>query len=155
MSSRPTIEENPANATGTLPAPPKPWWSRMSRSVVNFWLDAGLLAAVVFLGWVSTMLQIVFPPPTAADAWSLWGLSFNQWRDVQFYTLCGAGLLALEHVVLHWNWVCNVIAVQILRRKSRPDEGNQAIYGVGAFILLVTLMMGGFVAALLSVKRPS
>jgi len=127
---------------------------KVSRTLLNFWLDATLLVAITFVGWVSVMMQVVFPAPTAAGGWELWGMSFNQWRDAQFISLCVCGLLALEHVVLHWKWVCNVITTQVLRIKDRPHEGSQAIYGVGTFIIILTLMMVGIIAALISVKRP-
>lgn len=125
-----------------------------SRVILNFWLDALLLVAVVFIGWVSALLHIIFPAPTAADGWILWGLSYDQWNDVRSTALCLCALLALEHVVLHWNWVCNTIATRIFRTKSRPDEGAQALYGIGTFIVVMLVVFGSVVAAMLSVKRP-
>lgn len=127
---------------------------KVTRTLLNFWLDAVLFVVIGFEMWVSIMLQVVFPPPTAAEGWRLWGGSFNQWRDAQFYGLCIAGLLVLEHVVLHWSWVCSVIASKILRSKHRADEASQALYGVGAFIAVVSIMMGGILAAMLAVQRP-
>ena len=41
-------------------------------SVINFWVDAGLLVLLVLLGWESAMLQILFPAPTLAAGWTLW-----------------------------------------------------------------------------------
>lgn len=127
---------------------------KVSLALINFFLDAALFLVVVFVGWVSALMQVVFPPPTAARGWQLWGLSFDQWHNLQFYFLCLFGLLALEHLVLHWNWVCSIIATKILRRDKRPDEGSQAIYGVGTFIFIMTFMMGSIIVALLTVKAP-
>lgn len=127
---------------------------RGSRTLVNFWLDVALLMAIIVVLWVSFMLQMVFPRPTAADGWELWGLSFNQWREVQFVGLCICALLALEHLVLHWNWVCTVIATRLLRVEKRPDEAIQAMYGVGAFITVLFLMLGTIFAASMAVKIP-
>ena len=76
---------------------------------------------------MSATLQIVFPAPTAADGWTLWGLSYDQWRDVQFVILCLLALDVVLHVMMHWNWVCSVIAMQILphpnaaRRRDADD----------------------------------
>ena len=96
---------------------------RLSVSVINFWLDTSLLFMLCALGWVSATLQIVFPAPTAADGWILWGLSYDQWRDVQFVILCLLALGVVLHVMMHWNWVCSVIAMQILRTRNGPTKG--------------------------------
>jgi hypothetical protein len=90
----------------------------------------------------------------AAHGWTLWGLSFNDWRDLQFGSLCVCGLLAVEHLVLHWNWVCGVIATKVLRRKYRADQGVEAVYGVGTLIAVLTVMLAGVIAAILTVKQP-
>jgi hypothetical protein len=114
-------------------ARPQPARRKMSMALINFWLDAGLLVAISFLGWVTAMLQIVFPAPTAAVGWTLWGLSYNQWHDAQFISLCAFALLVLVHLMLHWNWVCSVIATHVLRIKDhrcdshRPPPVNQPL----------------------------
>lgn len=125
-----------------------------SRVILNFWLDAALLAMIVVICWVSAVLHIVFPAPTMADGWILWGLTFDQWRDIQSTALCLCALLAVEHVVLHWNWVCCTIATRILRVKTRPDEGIQALYGVGTFLGLLAVVFSSVAIAMMCVKQP-
>lgn len=144
-------EEAPTTVAEPKPRAPR---KKLSTALVNFWLDAALLVTIAFVGWVSAMLQIVFPAPTLADGWALWGLSYNQWRDVQFFSICFIALVILVHVMLHWNWVCSVIAAQVLRRKARPDDGMQTIYGVATLIVLLNLIAGTIIAALLMVQQP-
>ena len=108
-------------------------------SVINFWLDAALLLLLLVLGWVSATLQIEFPAPTLTGGWTLWSLTYDQWRDVQFATLCTFGFGILVHVMLHWNWVCSVITTQVLHTRERLDEGMQTIYGVATLIVLLHL----------------
>lgn len=140
----------------TPPSPsPRPAKRKVSSTLLNFWLDAALLTSVAVLIWISAMMQFVFPAPTLADGWSLWGLSYNAWRDVQFGALCVCGLLAIEHVVLHWNWVCGVIATKLLKTRNKPDEAIQAVYGVGAFIGLMMVFLAGLIVAVLTVIAPS
>jgi len=127
---------------------------KMSMAVVNFWLDATLFVNIIFVMWVSVLLQFIFPVPSEATGWKLWGLSYNEWRNVQFGALCVFALLAIEHVVLHWNWVCSIIATKVLGA-AKPDEGEQAVYGVGTFIVVLVLTMGSLVAALFCVQMPS
>jgi hypothetical protein len=134
----------------SAPKGPRRW----SVSVINFWLDASLLIVLSLLGWVSAVLQVVFPAPTAADGWTLWSLTYDQWRDLQFGGLCLFALGVLLHVMMHWNWVCSVIATQIVRTRRRPDEGMQTIYGVATLIVLLHVIAAGVIAALLCVRRP-
>jgi heme/copper-type cytochrome/quinol oxidase subunit 3 len=131
-------------------APAKKW----SMALINLLLDTVLFFAVVFVVWVSVLMQVIFPPPTTAQGWKLWGMTFDQWRDAQFYSLCVAGVLAIEHLVLHWNWVCCAIATHILKSKSKPDEGSQAVYGVGTFIVILLLVFASLLAAKISVVQP-
>ena len=84
----------------------------------------------------------------------MWGLGYDQWRDLQFGLLCFFALGVLVHIMMHWNWVCSVIATQIVRSRSRPDEGMQTIYGVIVLIALLHLIAVGVGAAMFCVHRP-
>ena len=127
---------------------------KTSLAIINFWLDAALFLAIVFVMWVTVMLQMVFPPPTESQGWTLWGLDYNQWHQTQFFALCLSALLAVEHLVLHWNWVCTIMATRILRLKNRPDEGIQAVLGVGTFISVALVILGSILVATFMVKKP-
>jgi hypothetical protein len=127
---------------------------RLSLTVVNFWLDAMLLVLLSVQGLLSAILQFVFPDPTIADGWTLWGLTYDQWHDVQFGSLCLLAFGVLIHVMMHWNWVCSVIATQIVRTRQRPDEAMQTIYGVATLIVILHAIAVGVIAAMLCVRRP-
>lgn len=127
---------------------------RTPMVLINFWLDVLLLINVVLFMWLSTVLRVVFPPPTYADSWTLWGLGYDQWDNIRFASLCLFTLLALEHLVFHWNWICGILTTRILKLKSRPDEGTQAVYGVGTFIGILLLLFVSLMVAYLSVKEP-
>jgi len=127
---------------------------RLSVSVINFWIDALILVLLTAVGWISAMLQVTFPAPTAAGGWTLWGLNYDQWRDLQFGALCLFAFGILVHVMMHWNWVCSLIATQILQVRQRPDEGMQTIYGVATLIFLLHLIAAGVVVAMICVRRP-
>jgi hypothetical protein len=79
-----------------------------------------LLLLLCALGWVSATLQIVFPAPTAAAGWTLWGLSYDQWRDTQFVVLCLFALNVLLHVILRR---CDADCAASLDRRWR-DRGS-------------------------------
>lgn len=128
--------------------------SGISRTMLNFLIDSVLLISAMAMAWVSVMLMVVFPIPTRAEGWKLFGLDFNQWRQVQFGLLIVASLLALEHLVLHWKWVCGVLVTKILKLKNKPDEAIQAVYGVGAFIGSLLVMGAAIVVCMLCVVKP-
>jgi hypothetical protein len=123
-------------------------------SAINFWLDLAILIVMLLLGWVSATLQVIFPAPTMAAGWTLWGLTYDQWRDVQFGILCLFAFGVMVHVMLHWNWVCSVVAAQVLNTKNRPNEGAQTIYGVLTLIILLHVIGIVVIIALFSVHRP-
>jgi hypothetical protein len=81
-------------------------------------------------------------------------LTYDQWRDIQFGTLSVFAGGILLHLMLHWKWICSVIATQILRTKSRPDDGMQTIYGVATLIVILHIMAAGVLLAMLCVHRP-
>jgi len=119
---------------------------RLSRTLVNFWLD-GLLAVIfVAMCIVAVIVQFVFPPGTAATGWSLWGLSFGQWCSVQFTLIAILSLGILVHVMLHWTWVCSVLTKRVLHKSELPDDGIRTIYGVG--LLIGILLMGAIAVGL-------
>src|SRR5690348_8637128 len=59
----------------------------MSRTVVNFLLDTILLTIVVALLFTSAVLRFVFPAPTIARGWRLWGHGYDAWANFQFMLL--------------------------------------------------------------------
>lgn len=130
----------------------------MSRTVVNFLLDVLLLLVLMALVGSALVVRFVFPAGTAANGWLLWGLDYDEWASVQFVTLCAILLAILVHVMLHWSWVCNVIASRLFKLKgkdARPDEGSQTLYGV-ATLIAILLVLGAFLTlASLSVQGPT
>lgn len=123
---------------------------RWSRTLVNFWVDC--LLGVLFLGlaWVSAALRLLFPVGPAERNWQVWGAGVEFWRDVQFLLLCAFSLTVLLHVMLHWSWVCGVVAKHLLGRAPRHDDGSQTLIGVGLLIGILHLLGAALVLAWLS-----
>jgi hypothetical protein len=129
----------------------------VSRTIVNFWVDLGLLVMLGALVAMSVVVQFVFPTGTAADGWMLWGYSYNAWSRAQF-GLTGVFLLGvLLHVMLHWSWVCGVVIGKLLRNKSQlaqQDDGTRTLYGVATLIFFL-VAVGVFVAvAAMGIQGP-
>ena len=127
----------------------------MSRTLVNFLLDTLLLVAFTGLVWTAVIVRFVFPPAYDARGWSLWGLSLDGWITVQFAMVSALALGVLLHVMLHWSWVCGVIATRLAKsKKAKLDDGTQTLYGVGLLIVLLNLIGLAIASAALMVQRP-
>ena len=130
----------------------RPGWS---WSVINLLLDAALLGVFTALCFTAVVVRFVFPPGPAAAGWTLWGLDYDAWGGIQFGLL---GILAagiLVHVMLHWSWVCNVVATRLAGRGARIDDGLQTIYGVGLLIGLLLTVGTALAVAVLTVRGPA
>lgn len=127
----------------------------MSRTTINFLLDTVLLLAFLTLVWCSLILRFVFPPGPAALGWTLWGGTFDHWSALQFGLVATLTLGFLVHVMLHWNWVCGVVASRFSRdKKGKIDDGIRTLYGVGLMIVLFTVIGVGVAAATLMIRSP-
>ncbi len=126
----------------------------MSRTVVNFCLDVLLLVITLGMIWTTCALKFVFPPATRAGGWTLWGMDYDGWSNVQCGLLGVFVLAVVVHLMLHWNWVCSVIATRLLRRGGRVDDGIQTLYGVGTLIGLILITTGMLIVAEVMIRRP-
>ena len=130
----------------------------MSRTTLNFLLDALLLMIFLAIAWVGSVLQFVFPPGTGADGWLLWGYGFDDWSNLQFNLF---GLLAfgiLLHLMLHWSWICGVVSSRLSKWRGktiRLDDGVQTLWGVGILIVILNVLALLIVASAMSVRAPS
>ena len=92
------------------------------------------------LAIVATIVQFVFPPGTGPRGWALWGTDFNQWSSLQYGFICDFGFVSMIHVMLHWSWVCTIVARRLLKQTEIPDDGIQTILGAGLLIGLLRLV---------------
>lgn len=127
----------------------------MSRSVFNLLLDTVLLVSFCVLVWSAVVVRFVFPPGPDARGWLLWGLDYDQWATIQFGLISILALGILLHVMLHWSWVCGILAAKLARnKKAKLDDGTQTLYGVSLLIVLLNLLGLAVAAAALSISGP-
>ncbi|MEW4486448.1 hypothetical protein AB1L42_00120 [Thalassoglobus sp. JC818] len=129
--------------------------SRVSWSLVNFYLDLLLLMNFVVLMLVAAILQFVFPVGLDAEGWELWGGDVVDWQNVQFTTLSVLTLGITIHVMLHWTWICGVINRQIFRRSVLKPDGTDTLVGVGLIAVIVHVIAIGMLIARWSIERPN
>jgi hypothetical protein len=121
-------------------------------------VDCCLLATFVAVITATALLQIVFPPASAAAGWRLWGLDFDGWMRVHSFATGVFALLVLLHLILHWNWVCMFVASRLskaLNRRIAIGEAVRTIYGVSLLIIVLTLMGLVLAAAEFQIVQPS
>lgn len=131
---------------------------KFSWTLVNFWLDALMLLVFLALVWVSTVIRFLFPAPSAAAGWSLWGWSMDSWTATQFALLAVLSLGILVHLMLHWSWVCGVFFGRIRRNKTGgkvPDDGIRTIYGVALMITILNVLGILIAVAAVYIQSPS
>jgi hypothetical protein len=127
----------------------------MSRTILNFLLDSLLLATFAVLVWSAVIVRFVFPPAYDSRGWTLWNLTLDQWISFQFGMVAILALGVLLHVMLHWSWVCGVIAARISRhKKAKIDDGTQTLYGVGLLIVILNVLGLATAAAALMIRSP-
>lgn len=140
--------------TESRPATKKYW----TKTNINFWVDFFLLLVFMVLCWSAVIVRFVFPPALRTEGWTLWGLDYQTWSDVQFATLCVLSAGILLHVMLHWTWVCSV-AANLMRKKDAPkagqlDGGTRTLWGVGLLIVIFNILGVGVAVAALTIEGP-
>ena len=136
---------------------------KFSKTEINFFLDAFLLFAFVFFAWITIILRYVFPPATKAEGWSLWGLDYLAWADLQFGVISVLAASILLHIMLHWSWVCGVVNGWVRKHQSakyesalgpKQDNGTRTLWGVALLIAICNLVGLGIAAAVLMIREP-
>jgi hypothetical protein len=129
----------------------------MSKTIINFFLDLTLAVCFVVVAWSAAVLRFVFPPATQAQGWVLWGWDYDEWAWLEFGCLAAFGVLVLLHVMLHWSWVCGVVAHRLSRggRKVVLNDSQQTVFGVATLLILLHVVGIVFLAAVLTIQEPA
>ncbi|MAT72004.1 MAG: hypothetical protein CMJ58_21070 [Planctomycetaceae bacterium] len=128
---------------------------KITKTDVNFWLDVFLMVVFVVLLWSAVVVQYVFPPGPKTEGWTLWGGDYQTWCGIQFGTLCLFAASVVLHVMLHWTWVCGVVASRWAKdRSAAKDDGIRTLWGVGLLIAVLNVIGIGVAIAKLTVVAP-
>lgn len=129
---------------------------KLTRSQVNFLLDALLLVMFCAIMATAVIVRFIFPPGPDAAGWRLWGHGYHDWCTFQFGLIAAFALGILVHLMLHWSWVCGIAVTQFSRSKrTKMDEGTQTLVGVGLLIVLLNIIGLCVAVAALSIQGGS
>lgn len=103
----------------------------MSRSTLNFIVDAVAFAALLFLASTGILIHLVLPPGSGHFS-VLWGMDRHQWGEIHQWLAVALLLLMALHLFLHWSWVVSIIAGSPARRSTA-----RAALAVAALAVLV------------------
>lgn len=105
----------------------------MSRTKLNFIVDAVAFVAFLFLTTTGVLIHYILPPRTGRFA-AIWGLTRHDWGEVHFW-LAVVMLAAMGvHLFLHWRWIKAIVS-------GRPREGSGARLVLGAVGLAALLAL--------------
>jgi uncharacterized protein DUF4405 len=150
LSPRPTHHRPEGRATAKPQA--------FSRTDVNFWLDATLLVLFVALCALSVVLEFVFPPGPQAAGWLLLGRGYADWSQIRFGVLATLAAAILLHLMLHWNWVCGVVASRLGAKKkgaTAHDDPTRTLWGVALLIVVCNVIGLAVAAAMFAIQAPA
>lgn len=104
---------------------------------------------------VAAILRFVFPPALESHSWKLWSHGYDDFANLQFGLISALAIGILIHLMLHWSWICGLLATKLGRdKKAKIDDGLQTIYGVGLLIVVLTAIGMVVAAAQLSIRSP-
>ena len=110
------------------------------RTSTNFWLDLVSFVAMFCLAATGGLMYFVLPPGTGHSR-SLFGFNRHDFGTIHFYLAVLALVLLAVHIILHWNWVCCVVARAL--GKTKPSARTQKVWGWSVLVGLPALVVLG------------
>jgi len=112
----------------------------MSKTSLNFWIDALLFAAMIGLVATGALMHFVLPSGTGRFLVVL-GLSRHDYGVIHAWLAVAVVLLTIVHVALHWEWVCCFVGRSCGQEK--PCRSSQIRWGI-AFLVVLFVLLAGF-----------
>ncbi|NMB76563.1 MAG: DUF4405 domain-containing protein [Myxococcales bacterium] len=110
------------------------------RTVFNFWLDLVSLLVMLGLALTGGLIHFVLPAGTGHH-YHLLGWSRHDYGQLHFYLAVAAVALLFLHIVLHWNWICCVIAKAC--GGASPSSRGRLAAGVALIVATLLVLVGG------------
>jgi len=129
----------------------------MSRSSVNFIVDAIVALLFLCVMCVASVVHFIFPAPSRAVGWFVWGLNLDTWSLIEVTTICIFAVAVLVHLIFHWTWVCGFVTARVATRMNRRitmTPSARTLYGVSMLIGVLTVLAVFYTAATFATTGP-
>lgn len=119
----------------------------MNRQILNLVIDTAALLVMLAMVATGFLLKWVLPPGSrGGQGLQLWDTTRHDWGDLHFWLAVALLLLMFVHVLLHWSWVCALVA-RLARGTSSGGavvaHARQWLYGI-SFLIVCCLLLVGF-----------
>jgi hypothetical protein len=111
-----------------------------TRTFTNFWLDVVSLVAMLGLAATGGLIHFVLPAGSG-HFYELFGWNRHDFGRLHFYFAVASVVLLALHLLLHWNWICCVVAKTA--GKGAPSRRSQTLFGLGLLLAVSLLLAGG------------
>jgi hypothetical protein len=120
----------------------------MSKSTINFIVDAVAFAAIVLLAASGALIHYVLPPGSGHFS-RLWGMDRHQWGEMHFWLAVALLVAVALHLFLHWRWVVRMV-------QGQPGKGSGIRISVAmvAVLVLAGLAIAPFCVQVQSTGEP-
>lgn len=106
----------------------------MSRTWINFIIDAAAFTAFVLLTTTGVLMRYLLPPGSGHYS-IIWGLDRHEWGGIHFWISVALFAVLALHLVLHGRWI-----VRVATGRPRQDtSGLRAGLGIVGLIAVIAL----------------
>ncbi len=130
----------------------------MSRSTINFFFDFFLAGLFLSVLTIVSIVHFTFPNAVQASGWTVWGLPYETWYDLELFSIIIFAVCLIVHLILHWTWIYGFVATRLARRfntQASMASSVKTLYGVMTLIIVLTVLGGILLAAEFSAKPPA
>lgn len=129
----------------------------MTRSSVNFIVDAVVALLFLCVLGVASIVHFIFPAPSRAQGWSVWGRDLDRWTIIEVVTISLFAIAVLVHLSFHWTWVCGFITARVSKRtrhRITMTPSVRTLYGVCVLVCALTVLAAVYTAASFATLEP-
>lgn len=140
-AAEPSARSQTRSAPAKKAAAPKK--KSLSNNAFNFIVDCIMLVSGMCVLAATMVLAFVFPAPSQAAGYSIWGYGYDGWARFLIANISIFLVLILLHIILHWVWVCMFVTSRLGKRLGRRitlDDSAKTIWGVFALIVVLTIV---------------